>query len=399
MDALSLRSFITTLSLKYQSSPAQLVDHILSVRIDTKRSIRNHLFWITTVLIMIFVISAAGVPVLGSLVAWTGLSNVSISSEAFLTSIVQAVATILAIQFSVSILAVQYASTNYSPSILERYGRNPKVIYAYMFEAATLIFSTLALFGERSQAFFLVSFVMFLSTLVYLFGHFSLTLGLVNPKSVISSLEHDEISRINSFTKPPVSETKLRAFFQRIAHARRPLALVDSAILETSRNTIISSVNILQKSTIRRDYETSVAGFQSLASMSDAYVRATRQFVRPNDVFITFLLEQLYSVSKVAFDNPDLMILREAARAIQLVGKSSIALAPSKGTTNFSTKLCIHYLGEIGTQALVSHLNDVVTGTAEAISSIGSEGLERVSDDSLAPVTLGRMGVLASTMG
>jgi hypothetical protein len=365
------------------------------------RLIKNHFFWIITVLILVFVLSAADVPILASILAPLAILTVPANGAAYLSAIVQAIATILAIQFSVSILAVQHASANYSPTILERFRKNPKVLYTYLFEASALGFSAFALFGTISPFFLGVSFVMFLSTLVYLFAHFSLTLDLVNPKSVILSLESDANSRIVSVSQIRLRRSQgssRRPLFQRFRRTSRN-GLIDFAILDTSRNTIIALVNILQKSAARRDYETCVAGFRSLGSISQSYVMRTKSIFRADDSFITFLLGQLAGVSKIAFDNPDLMILIEAVRAVQRVGSSAIAISPFPRSANLSAKLGVYYLGEMGTTALASRLNDVAAAASGAIGYLGSMGLENTQDDLLAPNVLARIGRLSSKSG
>ena len=171
------------------------------------RRVKQHYFGIIAAAILIVIAlasdylpSVTGVGYLEIAIAVT-----SIPYNAFLAVSIGAVATILAISFSIAILAVQRAAETYSPSVLKYYKWDFETLFVIMFYLLTIIVGALSLIGAPvSQA---LNVTMFSISLILLVLQFIHTIDLVNPVLLIAKIQSETEHSMRSLPKEALVRT------------------------------------------------------------------------------------------------------------------------------------------------------------------------------------------------
>jgi uncharacterized membrane protein len=135
------------------------------------------------------------------------VTRVTFPGGLFVSTILASLATIVAIYFSIVILAVQHAAGNYTASILEDYKRDRSSWITYAFLLAGLSLSAFILRNESStlilpsgKTISLLNFslVMFIFSFLILTLQFMHTFDLVSPTKIITKAKINCLEKINT---------------------------------------------------------------------------------------------------------------------------------------------------------------------------------------------------------
>jgi hypothetical protein len=328
------------------------------------------------------------------------------ASESLIDTMLASLATVIAIYFSISILAVQYAASNYTPSILEYYKRDVSSWITYLFLFVPLCISAymssqkasiLLLNSGHSISLLDFSTVMLISSFPILALQFVHIFDLVNPKAIITIAEQQCVHDIR---KVP---SRLNVI---IRHARPMLAQLpffgdftfhqeQQRMLTTANNKILHIADIVYKSALKRETETYAFGLSALSEIAETYVSVRKDFWTPNDSFLERIYATLIDMSKAAFDNEDLSLLGEIVRGLERVGIAAIGIrAVSRGPDQIATLAMVH-IHDLGVKATQRELWDGVARCVWSIENIGTVAIQKTGDESLATREISSLGGIA----
>ncbi|MGD0177670.1 MAG: hypothetical protein ABSC50_12695 [Candidatus Bathyarchaeia archaeon] len=365
-------------------------------------TITRHFLWIVVMVSFAVAIFLSGIlsltlnellnlKVVGTIFAGDSLIDATLAS----------LATIIAIYFSISILAVQNAASNYTASILEYYKKDAKSWMTYLFLMMGLSLSAFMLNQEASLVILASGQIISLlnvSTVLLIASFFVLALqfvhicDLVNPRTLISNARSASIRDIRKAPSKVTSiqdRTKMlgfekllpREFFQQFVFHQN-----EGTVLRVSHEKLLQIIDIVYKCAMKRETETYLAGFSAIADIAESYVSIRETDPSPDDKFLNEIYDKLLSVSKIAFDNKDTQLLQETIRTLEKVGISTAEIKPLSriSGSNQSTKLAIWHVHDLGEQAIRGGLWDGAAQAVLSIRNIGIQAIKQTGDESLA---------------
>jgi len=306
--------------------------------------------------------------------------------EPFISTMLGSLATIVAIYFSIVILAVQHAAGNYTASILDDYKRDSSNWFTYTFLIGELVLcalmlkyesSSLILTSGKSISFLNFSLVMFVFSFVILTLQFLHIFDLVNPIRIIRKAQTVCVDKIRPLEKYNVIEQSRK----------------NQAIVKETHEKIVQIADILYKSSLKREAETYVASLSAFADIATQYSLVQKNIVSITDEFLNTVYEILLSASKIAFQNEDTLLFAELMKSIEAIGISTL-VKPSQtfGVASDAASLAVSHIHDIGFQALHRNLLDVAIQAIKSIKNLGTKSLEIEKTDSLAAEKLFHLG-------
>lgn len=317
------------------------------------------------------------------------------------------IATILAVAFSISIFIIQHAASNYVPSLLKMYlkDKNTRASFSLL-----SIIATLNVFGSVMTPTKLMTNIAIFSP-AYSFGllafHFYYVTNTVSPSTIIQRIESKGRRYIQTLpqkiektvSKDIRSDPRIEDLAKRTGSSFiKQVTFHREDIHEPTKLVVRQVLDLVQKAIGKREIETAEIGLKSVCNIVAEYVEVRSDDSTPDDKFISFILEQLKSLSTTAFDNRDTFTLRVLSNAYREIGISTtrIPLIGGAQTSHESTNLVVYHL-EISLNAIEKDLYD---GSAEAIRSIrdvGANALKQHSGDALAIHSLTEIGIKTSS--
>jgi len=316
------------------------------------------------------------------------LPFVYIDSSALHSSIIQAMASIIAISFSISILAVQHAASNYSPSILEKYKKDKQILFIFSFYSITLIFSTFSLtigVDTRSPTLYL-----FVFSLILLLVQFNRTINLMNPKNLVKEIENTALKNISKIPDKIHSEKVADPFMKNIKE-KLPNEFFsyklhsDESLLKETKDEIMRVVYIARKSILIGEKETSFACVNTIHSIVKSYIDIRKEDTTYDDKFIEFVFNQLIFLSDITIESRDEIILQNIIEGLEKIGSSACDIKTLGGMlkSNLSVGLAGRYIGDIGSKAYSKGLSDSTLQSVLSLQSLGIMSINKTKDDSL----------------
>ena len=369
-----------------------------------KQSFLNNMLSLTIILGLTLAVSHAGVfDLTFNDLASPKVVGILFEGESFIGGMLASLATIIAIYFSISILAVQYAAGNYTASILERYKMDRGNWLSYSFLLVGLLLSAYML-SQRSSLLIFASgralslvnfgFVLLVFSFLVLAIQFVHIFDLVNPRVIIGSAKKESLheiravparlDKIRSHAKPQqeweLQMMQTEFFRDFLLHENQ------GSLLKLTRQRVLQIVDIIQKCAMKRESETYVAGLQALSEICESYVAIRKDDSTPGDEFIESIYERLLDVSKVALDNEDLSLLQMIMTSLERVGIAAIGikrLSPFSGPNQVTT-MAIWHIHALGVKAVKRNLWDGAAQAVLSIRNIGIQAIRQTGNESLA---------------
>jgi len=341
--------------------------------------------------------------------------RVYLEGESFIEGMLAALATITAIYFSISVLAVQHAATNYTASILEYYKRDLDNWLVYTLLCSGLYLSSMMLIGRASilvldsgKTISLLNFgfVILISSFAVLAMQFVHLFDLVNPKRIAENAKQrcfSEIekapSRVTSILKRIKAETEVeRKWMQSRLYRDFLFHKYQSTVLRPCYEKVLQIADIVSKSSIKREAETYAAGLAALSDVAQKYVSIRRDDTSQEDDFLGDIYGKLVSTSKIAFDNEDLSLLQEIIRTLERIGIATVEIRPISEFSgpNQATGLAIIHARDLGMRAAQKLLWDGTAQSVRSIHKIGIAAIQKTRHGSLAPSSILDLGKIAA---
>ena len=211
-------------------------------------------------------ISVIGLAIMGKY-GYLALHIFPILSEtqcpAFYTAIVTSLAAILAIVFAISLIAIQHAADKYTPSILERYKNDKKIIMIYVLFSIGIVFGILALWFGWTYIGAFTAFSLLVICLIFLYFQFRAVVDFVNPLKLIKTLKKETLNELIDKLKRGTLNEKWKKICKRNRkkiendHIKRNCGILKEIAIKSIRryedNTCIESVKALKE--IVEEYE------------------------------------------------------------------------------------------------------------------------------------------------
>jgi len=365
-----------------------------------------HNFEILLALAIASIVSCSGVLslLLSSDIFTLRIVSSTSQAESFISMMSASLATITAILFSISILVIQHAASNYTASILEDYKKDLRTWFVYFF-FFSLIFGSFILLTEVNISSLNMGFVMLILSFAFLGSQFVHTVDMINPKKVIERAKDQSIRDIHATPSRAysiVKKTKPRNEVERIM-IQSPIYPQfvlhnDQTLLMRSRQKILQITDIVLKSSVRREIETCTAGFVALSEIARSYVSIRKEDTTQEDRFLQDIYDKLLSIPKIALDNQDLSLLQEIIKAFEKVGCSTAEIKPASDFSgpNQATGLAVWYIHELGVKAIEKSLWGVVAQAIRSIMNVGTAAIQKAGEDALASDKVLDLGMRAT---
>lgn len=299
----------------------------------------------------------------------------------FFSTVATSLAAILAIIFSISLVTIQHAASKYSPSILQYYKQDKPIIATYLIFIVSIAFAILSLSLDLGVRAIIISLILLIYCLFLVLFQFWRLTDMVDPVKLIKKIRDKAIKNMTRLPKElqrSIKGVKARnEFEQNLIESelyKRVRFHSDESLHEENKKYLLQLTDIIQKSTLQREYETCVAGFDAIADIVKEYVSVRQKDYTPDDKFLQHIYETLEAISKIAFRNDDVSLLQEVTKAFETIGcaTTEIGVISSATGSNQITGLSGYYIHQIGMKATKGELWDVA---AQAVRSLGEIGI------------------------
>ena len=298
----------------------------------------------------------------------------------FFSTIATSLAAILAIIFSISLVTIQHAASKYSPSILEYYKQDKPIIATYLIFIVGIAFAILSLSMGWDFRAVIISFILLIFCLFLVLFQFWRLTDMVNPVELIKKIRDKAIKNIIRLPKKlqksinvAKSGNKFEQSFIKSELYREVRFHSDESLHEENKKYILQLTDIIQKSTLQREYETCVAGFDAIADIAEEYIFIRQKDVTPDDKFLQYIYEKLEVISKIAFRNEDVPLLQEVIKAFEKIGcaTTEIRVISLATDSNQITSLSNYYIRQIGLKSTEEELWDVAVQSVRSLGQVG----------------------------
>lgn len=344
---------------------------------------KTNLFWILLGLLMLSILSVfSPCSQLNPANYAHYLSYLEVNNRtSFFSTIATSLAAILAIIFSISLATIQHAASKYSPSILEYYKQDKPIIVTYLIFIISIAFAILSLSMDWSFRAIIISFILLIFCLFLVLFQFWRLTDMVNPVELIKKIRDKAIKNIIQLPKKlknSIKGVKARNEFERSLIKSESYKEFqfhsDESLHEENKKYILQLADIIQKSALRREYETCAAGFDAIADIAKEYISIRQKDITPEDKFLQSIYEKLEAISKISFRNEDVPLLQEVIKAFEKIGcaTTEIEVISSVSGLNQITSLSDYYIRQIGLKSIKEELWDVA---AQSVRSLGQLGV------------------------
>lgn len=302
-----------------------------------------------------------------------------------ISSVLQATAGIVGIVFAISILVVQHAATNYSPTILSSFKKDEQVWFSLAYGLFTIVFMSFTMIF--SWQLIILNMFFFICTLGLLAVYFFATFDKINPISIISKIRKSMILELNLIS-PKLKNIAIQQHQNDTTDMYKLLLkdvpdIVHYAILSKGTPDLLSKVKTLEN-TLRQiildavkkgEYQTSREGLNIYPALITDYLKLIPNYSWHNDKFLEEILQNMDVLSSKAIKDEDIIFIKDLIDCLKNSGIAFIETIPRIGgtfETNQPASLCLFYLKKIGKKAIEIPLYDT---TASAIQSIGDMGV------------------------
>lgn len=378
---------------------------------EIKNSLERHGFLLVVLCWVLFLIWSSGIltaisPNLDSynLRIITDFSNI----ESLLLTMAEVLGAVLAIFFSISIIVVQHAASNYTASILEGYKTDRKTWFVFLFYLVSIALTIVSLQNIANYYMINLTVVTFAFSFVFLASQFLHIIDMINPTMMIENAKNQslkEIRKIAPKLESILEKKKPMTDFERqilkTTSYRDFLFHSDKTLLAPLKHKVLQISDVIQKTSSRKELETSIVGFNALSKIARSYIDLRQDDTTPRDDFIQYIYEQLLTVFEIAIDNKDTSLMIETIRAFEKVGCSTTDIKSISifGGPHQSTSLAVWNINILGTNAIKKNFFDVAAQAISSLKVIGTYAIQKTNGDGLASNKIFEIGTLAIAKG
>ncbi|MCV0410770.1 DUF2254 family protein [Nitrosopumilus sp.] len=329
-------------------------------------------------------------------------------NESFLPSAIEATSALVAIVFAISILVIQHAASNYTPTVLNNF-KNDKIFWFTLSYGifTIMILSTSLVFEWKIL---LLNLFLFLNNIGLLAVFFIYTFKKINPISIVNEIQ-DKI--VNEFTNVHKKIDELKTEYSKkdttgkYGRANQLFPEITSHSVLTNNPTLLPNIityeltlrQIILESVKKGDYDTSRAGLNVYSVVLANYLNIIPNYSWHGDQFITKILEKIKTYSIDGFQTTNIILLEDIISTLQKCGvvfAEKIELIGGHMESNQPLSLCMKIAYDIAITGLTKQLFDLASDSIKTISALGLEASEKYNHDHLAVyyiVNIGNTGI------
>lgn len=287
-----------------------------------------------------------------------------------------------AIFFSVMLIAIQHSASNYLPSILSNFRKDPKLIFVIILSLVGILFN-LFIYLSGYYSFILVSAILFLINFLAIIFYFYEILNFVNPLFMVENKKQEILKKIGlnkSRTLRRVKKSLKKNFSEKIL----PLGLACEAKLnskeyaEENIEFIDELFNHIERSRAINDPETYKKSLEGLSEVIDLYL-STKKVDLQSDTCISHVLTKLNLQANFLLKNEDHFKIVEIIKTLEKIGISSLGRlkAVNINGINYTSSLICYYLTKIGKKSIESGDLDLVAKVVVSLENVAMASIER----------------------
>jgi len=314
------------------------------------------------------------------------------------------VATILGIFFSISIIVVQHAASNYTPSILQVYKTDFRTWFVFSYYLAFLIFIIVPLQYPSNNYLATISIISFIFSFFFLASQFVHIINMIDPRYIIKKSKEQCLKELNSvpnrvrsiiYEKKPRNkieeELRKNAFYSHfIFHNTEEL-------LVRSKKCVLQISDVILKASQRQEMETCIVGVKALSEIVTAYITIRKDDPTQEDKFLQNISIQLSAIFEIASENKDVPLMREIITTFEEIGCSTTRIKSiSMFGGNQPTAMVVWNIHNLGKKAMEKDFVDVVARSISTLKKVGIYAIQNTNSDGLASdkiVDLGLVGI------
>jgi hypothetical protein len=321
------------------------------------------------------------------------------SVQTMLSSIGAILATILAISFSIAIIVIQHAASNYTASIIESYKRDDLTLLFFSYYVGALIFSIMGL--QFSNDLYIVNMILvtFIFSFFILGLHFIHIINLIDPRNIIERAEKHCIkyitsipSKVQSIIKKIKPSTTYERSIVSTPLYRQFVFYNDSTLQEPIKKQVLLINDVINKAASRREIETSIKGFQAITRITRNYITIRKDDFTTQDKFLEYINAQLLTAFSLGLDNKDTALMQEVLYAFTEIGCLTTELKSSECYPPQSTNLVFTHIRDLGMKALEQDFVDVSTIAMESMKKVGYSAIQKNGGEGLSSDYIFEMG-------
>lgn len=301
----------------------------------------------------------------------------------FTLSAIEATAGIVTIVFAISILVIQHAASNYSPSILNDFKTDKKFWFSLCYGIFTIMFLSISLI--LNYQIILLNLFYFITTLGLLAIFFLYTFGKINPVSIVKNIENEIIQeciniskKIEKILKKNKREDTIDDYKNIVKNMPKTAAYSiltnNPTLIEKLKNNEFALRQIILDSIKKRDHDTSRVSLDAYPSIFENYLKIIPNYLWLNDQFLEKLLADLKSYVADGIQNNNHIFLEYLFDTLK---KSGYIFAKNINSSdaiifmNQPLSTCVSYLNEFGKNFLINNEYDLTVKTMKSMGDLG----------------------------
>ena len=320
------------------------------------------------------------------------------NQNGFVSSAIESTAGIVAIVFAISILVIQHAASNYTPSVLSNFKDDIKFWFTLAYGIFTIIFLSMSLVLD--WAIFLLNLFYFANTLGLLSIFFLYTFEKINPLSIVRNIENEiiqECKNISKILKKKITNNKIANKASTNPTETYKYAAVEISdvlshsilknnpeLFEKIKTSELTLRQIISASVKKGDHDTSRASFDVYPVIFENYLKIIPNYLWTNDEFLLKLLDDLKSYAVVGMHNNNKLFLEDLFETLKksgLVFVKNISTFDNGFDSNLYLGLCVDYLNEFGVNLLVKEEYDLTANTIRSMGTLGQASCTKYHHD------------------
>jgi len=304
----------------------------------------------------------------------------------FLTSILQATASMVGIVFAISIVIVEHSASNYSPRILELLKKDLVFSFTLSFGLFTIGFISMTILNNWQTV--LASSSLFLWNLVLLGIYLWYILHKINPLSIMKEVVSDITSQIDKIKKelPKHEKTYVNndtTKTVKLVYAQNP-EIIRSIVLKNNyelMHEILDDENTLQHIILdsfkKEEYQTSSRGLDNYNTILEKYLEIIPNYQWMNDQFIENIISKFENFASKGIEKKDTIFLRQVIASFGKLGLSLTKISELQHSMEppWPVTRQINSLSNIGKQSIANVIWD---GALDSITNLGNIGISAI---------------------
>lgn len=322
---------------------------------------------------------------------WSSLSFANLEEYAFtitlpltdtsslFSAMAAIVATILGIFFSISIIVIQYAASNYTPSILQGYKMDFRTWFVFSYYLAFLIFIIIPLKYPTNNYLTTITIISFIFSFFFLASQFVHIINMIDPRNIIEKLKEQCLedlksvpSRLRSVIYEDKPKNKIEEELRKNPLYSHFIFHKNQELLVRSRKCVLQISDVILKASQRQEMETCIVGLKAIGDVVSAYVTIRRDDPTQEDEFLQNISVQLSAIFEIASENKDVPLMREIVSTFEEIGCLTTQIKSiSMFGGNQLTATSVWNIHDLGKKAIEKDFADVVARSLSALKKLG----------------------------